>query len=160
MRLRPRRRSLGRRSLAGWHYAAGPLAGYGAHGFARPRRSGRIRWWVRTGALLLVIGLVRVARAVRACWWRWLAGAVLTAAGLVLRGDLASGVCYLSGVLLLVSAVFTQPPSEESRPWLAELEGVLAHHATAGQRGDLAATLDRYPDSDTSELRDILVRQR
>jgi hypothetical protein len=40
-----------------------------------------------------------------------------------------------------------------------ELERELAAYSTPAQRCDLAATFDRYPDSITYELRDILARQ-
>ena len=34
----------------------------------RPARPQRVRWWLRVGALLAVIGAVRLARATRARW--------------------------------------------------------------------------------------------
>jgi hypothetical protein len=39
------------------------------------------------------------------------------------------------------------------------LERELAQYSTPAQRCDLLATFDRYPDSVTDELRDILARQ-
>jgi hypothetical protein len=39
------------------------------------------------------------------------------------------------------------------------LESELAQYATQAQRDDLLATLDRYPDGQTSELRQILTAQ-
>jgi hypothetical protein len=41
----------------------------------------------------------------------------------------------------------------------AELERELALYSTPAQRRDLEATLDRYPDSITHELRGILAGQ-
>jgi hypothetical protein len=41
----------------------------------------------------------------------------------------------------------------------SELERELAGYATSAERADLEATLDRYPDGATHELRDILARQ-
>ena len=44
-------------------------------------------------------------------------------------------------------------------PRRRELERELAAYSTPDQRCDLEATLDRYPDSATGELREILSRQ-
>jgi hypothetical protein len=41
----------------------------------------------------------------------------------------------------------------------SDLERELAGYATPAERCDLEATLDRYPDGTTHELRDILARQ-
>ena len=41
----------------------------------------------------------------------------------------------------------------------SDLERELAGYTTPAERGDLEATLDRYPDGTTHELRDILARQ-
>ena len=41
----------------------------------------------------------------------------------------------------------------------SDLERELAGYATPAERDDLEATLDRYPDGTTHELRDILARQ-
>jgi hypothetical protein len=41
----------------------------------------------------------------------------------------------------------------------SDLERELAGYETPAERGDLEATLDRYPDGITHELRDILARQ-
>jgi len=41
----------------------------------------------------------------------------------------------------------------------SDLERELAGYATPAERRDLEATLDRYPDGTTHELRDILARQ-
>ena len=73
----------------------------------RPVRSGRLRWWLRTGALLSVIGLHRLARA------RWqrvflVTGALVFVSGVMLR----SSVAFVSGLLIMGSAVSgTAPPS-------------------------------------------------
>ncbi len=40
-----------------------------------------------------------------------------------------------------------------------DLERELAGYATPAERGDLEATLERYPYGTTHELRDILARQ-
>jgi hypothetical protein len=49
--------------------------------------------------------------------------------------------------------------AERARKWGSELERELAALSTAAQRRDLQATLDRYPDNITYELRNILARQ-
>ena len=73
----------------------------------RPVRSWRLRWWLRTGALLSAIGIRRLAQA------RWqrvflVAGALVFVIGLMLR----SSVAFVSGILILGSAVSgTAPPS-------------------------------------------------
>ena len=130
----------------------------GALGFTRAPRAARIRWCCRTGGLLAVIGLLRVAAAVLPRWRLLLAGVVLTTAGLILRDGPAS-VVMLPGMLFLVAAAFTQTWPEEARTRRRALERELAAYSTPAQRRDLEATLDRYPDSATSEMRDILVGQ-
>ena len=77
----------------------------GASRATRPVPS-RLRWWLRTGALLSVIGIRRLARA------RWqpvflVTGAVVFVIGLMLR----SSVAFVSGMLMMGSAVSgTGPP--------------------------------------------------
>jgi hypothetical protein len=106
MRLRPHRRS-----LVVWSSSLGPPERYGVPPFTPLRRTRGIRRSTRTGALLAIIGVMRLARAGR------------------------------------------------TRKWGSELERELAAFSTAAQRRDLEATLDRYPDSITCELRNILARQ-
>jgi hypothetical protein len=65
----------------------------------RPVRSWRLRWWLRTGALLSVIGIRRLART------RWqpiflVTGALVFVIGLMLR----SSVAFVSGMLMMGSA--------------------------------------------------------
>jgi len=60
MRLRPRRRN-----LVIWSSSGVPDGGSWAWRPARPRR---IRWWLRTGMLLALMGLVRLARTMRTRW--------------------------------------------------------------------------------------------
>jgi len=109
MTLRPHR------NLVVWSQSVGPVGRYGALRLTRLTRTRRIRRCIRTGALLIVVGLMRLARAVRIRW------------------------------------------QEHERRCALERE--LAEYSTPAQRCDLAATLDRYPDSITYELRDILARQ-
>jgi hypothetical protein len=130
----------------------------GALGFTWAPRAARIRWCFRTGGLLAVIGLLRVAAAVLPRWRLLLAGVVLTATGVILRSDPFS-VVMLPGMVLMVAAAFTQTWPEEACTRRRALERELAAYSTPDQRCDLEATLDRYPDSATGELREILARQ-
>jgi len=153
MRLRPHRRN-----LVVWSPSAGPAGRYGAPRFTRLARTRRIRRWIRTGALLAVIGLMRLARAVRTRWRPLLAGMVLTVVGVMLRSGTGS-VVFFPGVLFLLSALLTPASSRAARKRRSELERELAAYSTPAQRCDLEATLDRYPDRITYELRDILASQ-
>jgi hypothetical protein len=151
MRLRPHRRT-----RVVWRSHAGP----DRHGLpwvtqvARPRR---IRRRMRTGALLTIIGLMRLARAVQADW-RLPAGVVLTVVGVVLRTNPA-GVVMIPGLLFLVLAVIDPATPKPARTRRAELERELGAYSTPAERRDLEAILDLYPDGVTYELRDILARQ-
>jgi hypothetical protein len=120
---------------------------------ARRTRPRRIRRWIRLGMLLPLLGLLTVARAVRPRWKPLLAGAVLTVAGLIMRGSGTGSVLLLPGLLLLISApLLPGAPSAER----TELERELAGYWTNAQRHDLEAILDRYPDDVTREVREIL----
>jgi hypothetical protein len=120
-------------------------------------RPKRIRRRIRIGMLLTVVGLLPVARAVRARW-PLLAGVVLTVAGIMLRSSPA-GIILLPGLLFLLSFPLLPATPEEDRRRRAKLERELAVYSTPAQRRDLEAILDRYPDRVTHELRDILARQ-
>jgi hypothetical protein len=99
-----------------------------------------------------------VAAAILPRWRLLLAGVVLTTAGLILRSGPFS-VLMLPGMVLMVAAAFTQTWPEEARVRRRTLERELAAYSTPDERCDLEATLDRYPDSATGELREILARQ-
>ena len=109
MTLRPHR------NLVVWSQPVGPADRYSALRLTRLTRTRRIRRCIRTGALLIVIGLMRLARTVRTGW--------------------------------------------RAHKQRCELVRELAQYSTPAQRRDLEATLDRYPDCVTYELRDILTRQ-
>jgi hypothetical protein len=113
---------------------------------------------MRTLVLLAAIGVVRLGAVARPRWRPLLAGAVLTAAGVVLRGSVA-GIVMIPGMLFLVYALLVPVDPMAASPRRRELERELAAYCTPAQRRDLEATLDRYPDSATRELRDILVGQ-
>ena len=102
MRLRPRRRN-----LVVWSSSAIPAGwapGLGRPRAARPGRITRIRWCLRTGALLVVIGIVRLTRMARTRWEpvSLLAGALLTLIGLLLPA--AAGTFFL-GLLILIATL-------------------------------------------------------
>jgi len=92
-----------RLDLVVWTSSAWPARRHGAPGSRRHARTGRLRRQVRTGALFAVIGLMRLARALRARRGAtlMLAGAVLTAAGVMLP----SGVTFVGGMLVLLRGV-------------------------------------------------------
>jgi hypothetical protein len=147
-----------RRSLVVWRQSAGSAGRPGSPPFIRLVRTRRIRGWIRTGTLLSVVAVLRLARAARARWRPLLAGGVLTVAGVVMRGG-TGGMVLLPGLVSLVYAALVPATTKTDRVRHAELERELAGYWTPAQRRDLEATLDRYPDGITSEIRDILARQ-
>jgi len=108
--------------------------------------------------LLTVIGLMRVARAVRPRWRPLLAGTVLTAAGISLRSTVW-GAVLVPGLLFFWSALMIPSSPDADQTRRCELERELAEYSTPAQRCDLETTLDQYPDNVTRELRDILASQ-
>ncbi len=153
MRLRPHRRN-----LVIWNPSA--CRAERGHGlwFTRPARPRRIRRRIRTLGLLAAIGLIRLGAAARPRWRPLLAGTVLTTVGIVLRSG-APGIVMIPGMLCLLSALLVPVDPVTAGPRRRELERELAAYSTPDQRCDLEATLDRYPDSATGELREILARQ-
>jgi hypothetical protein len=113
---------------------------------------------MRTLGLLSAIGLVRLGAAARPRWRPLLIGTVLTAAGIVLRSG-APGIVMIPGMLSLLSALLVPVDPVTAGTRRRELERELAAYTTPDQRTDLEATLDRYPDSATGELREILACQ-
>jgi hypothetical protein len=147
-----------RRNLVVWSPSVARADRYGALRPTRPARIRRIRRCVRVGALLTVIGLMRVARGVRPRWRPLVAGALFTVAGVILRSG-AWGALLVLGLWFLVYAMLIPPSPDADRKQRSELERDLAGYSTPAQRRDLEATLDRYPDSATREVRDILAGQ-
>jgi len=126
--------------------------------FTRAGRSGRVRRRLRISGLLLAVGLLRVAAAVRPRWRPLAAGTVLTVAGFVMRSGMP-GIVMIPGMLFLTAALLAPPDPAADNPRRRALERELAAYSTPAQRRDLDAILDRYPDGDTRELREILARQ-
>ena len=98
--MRPR---LHRRDLVVWSSSAGPASRCGAPGFTRHPRAARIRRRIGTGVLFTVFGLMRLARAVRACRGArlLLSGAVLMMAGSIVPSPLT----VICGTLVLLRGV-------------------------------------------------------
>ncbi len=148
------RRRVHRRNLAVWS-SSGTAGG---SWLTPPTRSRGIRRFIRTSALLTILGLMRFAGG---AWPRGrlvLAGALLTAAGIVLRSQPA-GVVLLPGLILIFFAPLIPAVPKADRKRTFELARELAAYSTPAQRCDLEATLDEYPAEDTSELRAILAGQ-
>jgi hypothetical protein len=83
---------------------------------------------------------------------------VLTVAGFVMRSGMP-GAVMIPGMLFLTAGLLSPAGLPEASPQRRALERELASYSTPAQRRDLDAILDRYPDGDTRELRDILARQ-
>jgi hypothetical protein len=103
------------RTTVVWSSSSGRAAHYGVERVTRASRPGRIRWWLRTGALLTIIGLMRLARIAR----KYprpalsLAGMAVTVAGI----SLPSTAVLISGfVVLLVALFLPDPASMPARP--------------------------------------------
>jgi hypothetical protein len=112
-----------RRNMVVWSQSASSVDRSGATPFTRTRR---IRRWIRTGALLTIVGLMPLARAGRARWWLLLPVGVLTVVGVMLHA-------FVGVVLLfLVSAPFVAARPRADRTRRSELEpdvGVYSHPA-------------------------------
>ena len=116
MRLRSRRRT-----IVAWSSSSGRVARHDVHVVTRSTRAGRIRWWVRTGVLLAIIGVLRVARTARA-YPRpalSLAGTAVAVAGLTLP----SRAVLIAGFLVLFLAMFlpSDPAAAPAKPCSARL---------------------------------------
>ncbi len=90
---------LRRRNLVVW--SSGRSGHLGSPIGRRPERPRRIPWWLRAGALLMVIGILRLARSARARWEpvSLLVGALLMVTGFLLP---AMAGAFLLGVLVLI----------------------------------------------------------
>jgi hypothetical protein len=146
MRLSPHRQN-----LVMFSSSADPADRHGALQYKRPARTGRIRRFLRVAMLLTVI-------AVRPRWRHLLAGTVLTVLGFIERQG-AGGVCIVPGLLLFWCALLIPGDTDADRERRCQLKRELAAYSTPAQRCDLEATLDRYPDGITYEIRNILASQ-
>jgi hypothetical protein len=103
VRLRPRRRV-----MVVWS-SSGRAARHGVQEITRSPRGRRIRWWLRTGALVMVIGLMRLARTAGKYPRPALsmAGTAITVTGI----SLPSEAVLISGILVLLVALFLPGPA-------------------------------------------------
>ena len=117
MRLRPRRRNLvvwsSTAAPAGRSRAAPRRVGAPCRAGARPARLRRIRWWLRTGALLTVLGVLRLARTARVRWEPvcLLAGVLIAVTGFALP---SSGL-FMLGVLVLIVTLLKGIAAQQRR---------------------------------------------
>jgi hypothetical protein len=123
---------------------------------ARPFPS-RLRRTLRTGLLLTLLGLVRLAGNPR--WRSAVIGAVMIIPGVLLR-NIYGHVILLPGLMILFYAPFLPADSPETRARQAGLRRDLAAYSSPADRRDLEAIIDRYPAADTGELRSILATLR
>jgi hypothetical protein len=102
-----------RRNLVEWSEAAAPASKSGDQRFTRSRR---IRWWLRTGALLTFIGVMRLARIMRV---RWRSAFLLCGALLVVIGVmLPSLAAFLSGPLVVLFAMPKGTGASDDGCWI------------------------------------------
>jgi hypothetical protein len=110
-----------RPNLVTWRLSGDPAGRHEAPGFIRLARTRRIPRCVRIGALLMAIGLMRLARGVRSRWRPLSAGAVLTVAGLLL-GNSAWGLMLPAGLLFFVYPLLIPASSDTDSKRRYELE--------------------------------------
>jgi hypothetical protein len=133
-----------RRSLVVWSPSIGSADRYGTRRFTRLARTRRIHRWIHTGALLMIIGVMRLARAARPRWRPLLAGGVLTGFGVV--AAVVWGLVLLPGLLFLVSAALIPAGPKTRRAQRAEVEhelGVFSHPAQLRLVSQAVALYDR-----------------
>ncbi|HEX6454366.1 MAG TPA: hypothetical protein VF060_33515 [Trebonia sp.] len=141
-----------RRNLVVFSSAVAPADSHVDLQCKRPARTGRIRRFIRIGMLLTVIAVLRPrSRSV-------LAGIVLTILGVVERQG-AGGVLIIPGFIFLWYALLIPADTDADRQMRSQLKREMATYSTPAQRYDLEATLERYPDGITYEMRNILASQ-
>jgi len=118
-----------RRNLVVWSPSVGSTDRYGTPGLARTRR---IHRWIHTGALLMIIGLMRLAHVARPRWRPLLAGGVLTGFGVV--AAVVWGLVLLPGLLFLVSVALVPARPKPGLTRRAEVEHELGAFSRPGQR--------------------------
>ncbi|MGH3182370.1 MAG: hypothetical protein ACRDOH_20565 [Streptosporangiaceae bacterium] len=109
-----------RRNLVVWSASAAPAGRSADQGLTRLARGGRIRWRLRTGALLTVIGVMRLARIVRARRRPAFAltGAALMVIGVMLPSGLPSVAAFFSGMLVLPFALLKGMGASDDGYWI------------------------------------------
>jgi hypothetical protein len=113
-----------RRSLMVWSPSGSRADRYGLPTSTRLARSRRIRWWFRTGVLLAVIGITRLARGMRA---RSRSVFLVTGAALVVVGVvLPSGAALVPGILVVLIALLKGAEPSHCRA-AAQMTGVHWH---------------------------------
>jgi hypothetical protein len=133
-----------RRSLVVWSPSIGSADRYGAPRFTRLARTRRIHGWIHTGALLMIIGLMRLARAARPRWRPLLAGGVLTGVGVV--AAVVWGLVLLPGLLFFLSLALIPARPKTRRAQRAEVEhelGVFSHPAQLRLASQAVALYDK-----------------
>jgi hypothetical protein len=140
-----------RRNVVVWSSSGHPAGRPGIGRYRRPARTGQARRFIRIGVLLTVI-------AVRPRWLPLLAGTVLLLAGVIERNG-AVAVVIIPGLLMFWQALLIPGDTDANCRRRAQLAGELAAFSTPAQRRDLGATLDRFPDGVTDEMREILLSQ-
>jgi hypothetical protein len=136
-----------------WSSSVVPAGSSGSSGERRPGHARRVRRGVRMCGL---IGMMGLAWLVRGRPGRLvLSGTVLTICGVLMRHS-PGGMILLPGLLCLLAAPLLPAAAGTDQLRATELERELAEYSTHAQREDLGATLDRYPDDLTAELREIL----
>ena len=146
-----------RRNIVVWRTSISPAGRHGGLGLERAAPVRPIRRRVRIGAMLALIGLLRLTRTLRVRWYLS-AGIALTVAGVIMRGS-GWNFVLLPGLLLVLSTLLIPASPDGDRKSRSQLARELASYSTPAQRCDLEAILARYPDSDTRELRGILAGQ-
>ena len=119
-----------RQNVVVWSQSASSVGRYGARPLTHTRRICR---WIRTLALLTVVGLMPLARAGRSRWGMLLPGGVLTVAGVMLRA-VAGGVILFPGLLFLLSALLIPASPKTDGKRRSELERELYVFSTPAQR--------------------------
>ena len=105
-----------RRNLVEWSAVGAPASRSADQRFTRFARSGRIRWWLRTGALLTFIGVMRLARIMRV---RWRSAFLLSGALLIVVGVmLPSLAAFCSGPLVVLFAMPKGSGASDDGCWI------------------------------------------
>jgi hypothetical protein len=144
-----------RRNRVVWRSSAEPLLLGLPDRRAGPRSA--LRRALRTGVLLAIFGLIRLAGNPR--WRSAVIGAALIIHGVLLR-NIYGNIILLPGLMILFYAPFLPGDSPETRARQAVLRRDLAAYSSPSDRRDLEAIIDRYPVAETGEVRAVLTSLR